>query len=47
MFDHCVERIQLVDMFQCKQGGTATGVEGTAELYSLEGSGENPSNKIN
>ena len=23
-----------------QQGGSATGVEGTAELYSLEGSGE-------
>ena len=25
-----------------QQGGAATGVEGTAELYSLEGSGETP-----
>ena len=33
-------------MFQCKQGGTATGVEGTAELYTLEGSGEPPSNPL-
>ena len=25
-----------------QQGGSATGLEGTAELYSLEGSGETP-----
>ena len=31
-----------LDHRMLQQGGTATGVEGTAELYSLEGSGETP-----